>query len=51
MENILKDETISADDATYLEFSLGKAYQDLEEFELSYMHYFNGNKNDSRRGR
>jgi tetratricopeptide (TPR) repeat protein len=44
MENILKDEIISADDATYLEFSLGKAYQDLEEFELSYMHYFNGNK-------
>ena len=43
MESLINDKTVELDDRAHLHFALGKAYEDLSEFETSFKHYSNGN--------
>ena len=44
METKLKNTNLSEDQLSHLYFGLGKAYEDIKNFEKSFLHYQNGNK-------
>lgn len=44
MQSQLAIETLSEDDRLHLDFALGKAYEDREDYQTSFAHYASGNK-------
>ena len=44
METKLKNNNLSQDQLSHLYFGLGKAYEDIKDFEKSFINYRNGNK-------
>ena len=43
LDKMVKDPYVSVDEKTFMHFALGKAYEDLNEYERSFNHYKEGN--------
>ena len=43
LDKMVNDPYVSVDEKTFMHFALGKAYEDLNEYEKSFNHYKEGN--------